>query len=535
VVSPVAINPATPPSGTTWPSRLIPGARAYPAVAARKKVVPVTTDERLWRGQDQIEILKSPKSRRWQSLTAAVLPQPGTHNQRSRLVARVSSDYASIAFAFSVLIPLAQMFVPPGSTRLPSATTGALLLYGMVFTLLGYSERLYHPETLQAAQEEQWIIAKVGFWSTTLFAAAFACSGIPIRVLAIFALASAGSLLTMLAWRGLWRSIGAHRAGSGTTRNVLIVGSGRIGRQLARYLEQDRTRNYVVTGFLDDAAALGGPIRGRVRDLARVARNEFVDEVILTSRQNETMRALISEARRNHIDVRIVPECFDYDPAAVRLERFGNIPVLTLSEEPIPGASLLLKRCIDVLLAATGLVLSMPLLVAIALMVKLDSPGPVLYCAPRLGCKGRRFLCYKFRTMVTDADALKKSLREKNERAGPFFKIADDPRITRAGRFLRRYSLDELPQLWNVLRGEMSLVGPRPHPLDDTKAYSLEDWQRLEVMPGLTGLWQVSARRDPSFARSMELDREYIGRWTLGMDFRILCRTVGAVLRGEGT
>jgi lipopolysaccharide/colanic/teichoic acid biosynthesis glycosyltransferase len=125
-------------------------------------------------------------------------------------------------------------------------------------------------------------------------------------------------------------------------------------------------------------------------------------------------------------------------------------------------------------------------------------------------------------------------LRTNNEREGPFFKIADDPRITRVGRFLRRYSLDELPQLWNVLRGEMSMVGPRPHPVDDTDRYSLDDWQRLEVTPGLTGLWQVTARQDPSFARSMELDRQYIGQWTLGMDFRILFRTIAAVLRGEG-
>ena len=136
--------------------------------------------------------------------------------------------------------------------------------------------------------------------------------------------------------------------------------------------------------------------------------------------------------------------------------------------------------------------------------------------------------------MVTDADQRKQALRRQNERNGPFFKIADDPRITWVGKFLRRYSLDELPQLWNVLRGEMSLVGPRPHPVDDTDHYTLEDWQRLDVTPGLTGLWQVTARQDPSFARSMELDREYIGRWTLGMDFRILCKTVGAVLRGEG-
>jgi lipopolysaccharide/colanic/teichoic acid biosynthesis glycosyltransferase len=158
----------------------------------------------------------------------------------------------------------------------------------------------------------------------------------------------------------------------------------------------------------------------------------------------------------------------------------------------------------------------------------------VLYAAPRAGRKGRSFLCYKFRSMVRDADALKEYLRKRNERHGPFFKITDDPRITRVGRVLRRYSLDELPQLWNVLKGEMSLVGPRPHPLDDFSAYAIEHLPRLDVTPGITGLWQVTARRDPSFQAGMNLDIDYIHRWSLGMDLRILLKTAGAVLRGSG-
>ena len=150
------------------------------------------------------------------------------------------------------------------------------------------------------------------------------------------------------------------------------------------------------------------------------------------------------------------------------------------------------------------------------------------------GLKGRRFRCYKFRTMSADADKLKEHLRVHNQRQGPFFKMVDDPRITRAGRFLRRYSLDELPQLWNVVRGEMSLVGPRPHPLDDFERYDLGDLQRLDVPPGLTGLWQVTARRDPSFERGLALDLEYIRSWTLWRDFQILYKTISVVLHGSG-
>ena len=136
--------------------------------------------------------------------------------------------------------------------------------------------------------------------------------------------------------------------------------------------------------------------------------------------------------------------------------------------------------------------------------------------------------------MVKNADALKNRLRENNQRSGPFFKIADDPRVTRLGRYLRRYSLDELPQLWNVMRGEMSLVGPRPHPLDDLAGYEVRHLARLDVTPGMTGLWQVTARRDPSFERGMELDREYIRTWSLMSDVRILLKTVSTVIRGSG-
>jgi lipopolysaccharide/colanic/teichoic acid biosynthesis glycosyltransferase len=192
------------------------------------------------------------------------------------------------------------------------------------------------------------------------------------------------------------------------------------------------------------------------------------------------------------------------------------------------------KRAMDISLSWVALVSLAPVLAFIGTVIALDSAGPVLYRSPRVGKNGRRFLCYKFRTMVANADAIKEELRVLNERQGPFFKISDDPRVTRVGRMLRRYSLDELPQLWNVLRGEMSLVGPRPHPLDDFERYAPEDSRRLAVTPGVTGLWQVTARRDPSFRRNVQLDLEYIAKWSLVLDLQILCRTIPAVLRGTG-
>ncbi|HTA25542.1 MAG TPA: sugar transferase [Terriglobales bacterium] len=338
-------------------------------------------------------------------------------------------------------------------------------------------------------------------------------------------------LLPLTSKPSLWRTALRSRR----VRNVLIIGAGQVGRQLARHLEQEDSARSRVLGFLDDRAPIGGAILGRIDDLSRIARLEFVDEIILTvpSHHQATQR-IVREARANQIDVKLVPECFGCDPAPVVFQKYGNVPVLTLSKERVPIFQLLVKRGIDVMLSVVGLLLSLPILAITYCAIRLDSSGPALYRAPRLGLKGRRFLCFKFRTMVANADALKQKLRAHNQRKGAFFKIVDDPRVTQVGRVLRRYSLDELPQLWNVLRGDMSMVGPRPHPVDDFERYDLEDLQRLDVLPGITGLWQITARSDPSFARNMALDREYIGRWTLGLDFRILFKTLAVVWRGEG-
>lgn len=206
----------------------------------------------------------------------------------------------------------------------------------------------------------------------------------------------------------------------------------------------------------------------------------------------------------------------------------------TLRARPILVTGLLVKRITDLLLSAIGVLLLWPCLLAIALAVKLESAGPVIYASLRVGKKGQKFVCYKFRTMVDGADGLKDFLRPFNERQDPFFKIADDPRVTRLGRFLRKYSLDELPQLWNVLKGHMSLVGPRPHPVDDYARYRPEDHRRLDLKPGITGLWQVTARRNPSFETCLELDLEYMRHWSLLLDYKILLLTVPTVLSGDG-
>ncbi|MBX6366168.1 MAG: sugar transferase [Gemmatimonadetes bacterium] len=193
------------------------------------------------------------------------------------------------------------------------------------------------------------------------------------------------------------------------------------------------------------------------------------------------------------------------------------------------------KRTIDVALSAVGLVVLAPLLLVIAALVRASSPGPILYEWRVLGRRGRPFIGYKFRTMVADADALKRTIQHRNEMTGPVFKMRDDPRVTRVGRVLRKYSLDELPQLWSVLKGDMSLVGPRPPSAEEFVQF--EPWQRgkLAVTPGITCLWQVSGRSNiRDFDEWMRLDRRYVQEWSLWLDLRILARTVPAVIRGDG-
>jgi lipopolysaccharide/colanic/teichoic acid biosynthesis glycosyltransferase len=196
--------------------------------------------------------------------------------------------------------------------------------------------------------------------------------------------------------------------------------------------------------------------------------------------------------------------------------------------------SIFMKRIMDVVVSTIILIVLGPLMFAIAIAIRLESPGRVIYRSLRAGKNGRRFNCYKFRTMVAGSDGMKEKLRRFNERRGPFFKIAGDPRITRLGGYLRKYSVDELPQLWNVLRGDMSLVGPRPHPVEDCAQYTSEHFRRLTVKPGVTGLWQVLARAHPSFETCMTLDLEYMNNWSLLLDCKILLMTIPAVLAGEG-
>jgi exopolysaccharide biosynthesis polyprenyl glycosylphosphotransferase len=473
-------------------------------------------------------------------LLSKIVPHPPLSRSSPECLQSICIDFAVIAFNWLLLggllaplhaaCPAVPVFEP--SVRSLVFLFGISLLHAALITLLCYVERVYRQGAEFCKQTKS--ISKAVLCGSLFLCLVYGLQGSHWSVVGLIYLA--GTLHFAAMW--LWRWWGSDREpiGGVTARNVLIIGSGPVGRRVADYLESHPNCGRKFCGFLDEETLPRDDVIGRVSDLALMARKGFVDEVILAAPHDGKLAGrVLREAKRLRLDLEIVPELFGCDSAEHEIENVGGLPVICVHAERLPTVGLVIKRMIDLVGASLGLILISPVLLTIALLIKLDSMGPVLYVARRAGRKGRLFRCYKFRTMVTDADQRKHSLRAQNLRSGPIFKVLDDPRITRVGGFLRRYSLDELPQLWNVVRGEMSLVGPRPHPADEFADYDVGHLARLDITPGLTGLWQVSARRDPSFDRAMELDREYIRSWSLELDFRILLKTILAVAQGSGS
>jgi len=339
---------------------------------------------------------------------------------------------------------------------------------------------------------------------------------------------SVANVTVFTSWRWLWHRLGADSAAN-PRLNTLVVGDERLSERVINAVNSSPISAYSVKAFLPDSTFLrneGAAILGRL------ARQEHIDNVIVATRDLRLAESVIRASVRNSLDIHFVPDL--PRESALALDDLNGLPLATIRRYSAPEWELAVKRMLDVVGGVSLALLTAPLIGLLVVAIKLDSRGPVLYRGRRIGRKGRPFTCYKLRTMRTGADAVKNQLRRMNQRKGAFFKIAADPRLTRVGRWLRRYSLDELPQLWNVIVGDMSLVGPRPHPMDDVEHYRLEDFQRLDFTPGITGLWQVTARQDPSFARCVALDVYYIRNWTLKLDLQILWKTVAVVFQGSG-
>ena len=321
--------------------------------------------------------------------------------------------------------------------------------------------------------------------------------------------------------------------------NVLVIGINKISEMVMEEIKKQSQWGFKVVGFLDEQknnTETGIPVLGRLEDFFDVVKKYFVDEVILTvSPTLPSAAVLIEQARKMELGIRFVPEHLEQPLPIIDLNYLGIIPLLTYRLNVVRPSESIAKKTLDFGVALFLIVLLFIPVIIMVILIKIDSSGSVFYVQKRVGLKGRLFNFYKFRSMFKDADKLRHELLEKNEsKDNVMFKIKDDPRITKVGKFLRKYSLDELPQLFNVLTGEMSLVGPRPPLPGEVEKYNSSDMDRLSIKPGITGLSQIRGRSDLSFSRWVKWDLWYINNWSFWLDVKVLLLTIPTVLKAKG-
>jgi exopolysaccharide biosynthesis polyprenyl glycosylphosphotransferase len=425
----------------------------------------------------------------------------------------------------------------------------ALAIWGTLLLLSGR----YHSHRTVPLVTEAWAILRVCVTASILFTLILYVGRIDERFLGhdrvsrswviLFSLFSILLLLTeKLSLRLTSRYVRSHGL---NYRTVLIVGTNPTALTIAESIDAHRFWGFRILGFVSTADGVGAAeveeelrysVLGGIDDIAKVIEGNVVDDVIfaVNRRDLDRLEDLFLALQEQGIRTRFAIDLFPHARARVQIEELDGMPLLSFATVPTSQLKLMFKRGLDVAMAALLLVLALPAVGMIALLIKATSGGAVFFRQTRCGLNGRFFTLYKFRTMVEDAEDLRNDLIHLNEMSGPVFKLRSDPRVTAFGRFLRRFSLDELPQLWNVLRGEMSLVGPRPPIPEEVAHYKRWQRRRLAMKPGMTCLWQVSGRNELDFDRWMELDLEYIDSWSPLLDFKILFRTIPAVLSGRG-
>jgi exopolysaccharide biosynthesis polyprenyl glycosylphosphotransferase len=434
--------------------------------------------------------------------------------------------------------PVDEAFLVPYNTYFPSSLTLTAILL-----LVFWTEGLYTAKRKDSWLGDVYVIVR---GAVTGVAALYVIALVYRAVLysrLIFAYAGLAVVLLLSAARALEKTLQGYlrRRGYGVQR-VLIVGAGETGRAVMRNAVAQPELGYMVVGFVDDKPERGNRDIGRFKGLggtdriAELVRDHAVDEVIITLpwQYHRRIMSIMAQCERARVNVRIVPDLFQMSLSHVDIDDLNGIPLIGLKSVSIRGWNLAIKRAIDVVVAGLGLLVLSPLLLMISVLIRLESSGPAVFRQTRVGRGGRPFTVLKFRTMREGAEQEVEALSALNEAGGPMFKIRNDPRLTRVGQLLRRISLDELPQLYNVLRGEMSVIGPRPGLPSEVEQY--QDWhrKRLETWPGLTGLWQVSGRSELSFDEMVLLDIYYIENWSLLLDLQIALRTVPAILFGTG-
>ena len=453
----------------------------------------------------------------------------------------------TVAFSLAFLVsaqasPEAQHFL---SVRIKLSNLLLFIGFAAAWHLLFSYCGLYRSPVLGRVNS-WWNVAKAGTLGTLLLTALAHL----LNLAAVDRVFMAVFLVTAVLGTQVTRSvlglvIGYSQSKTSNLTRVMIVGCGPRGTLLGREIWKRPELGYLLVGYSDDIPAPESPLHGRserllgtLAEFETVVENLDIDEVFVTlpvKSYYETIEEIITFCGESGVGVHLPVDFFKPQLAKGRIDYFGNTACLSYQTPRPVALRLALKRVTDLVFAAAALAVLSPVFALTALAIKLDSRGTVFFLQERVGWRGRKFRILKFRTMVSGAEARIGELEQSNEVQGAAFKMKEDPRLTRLGLFLRKFSLDELPQFWNVLKGDMSLVGPRPLPLRDVGRFDHWHKRRFSVKPGLTCLWQASGRHAIAFEHWMELDLQYIDNWSLGLDFQIIFKTLPAMVRGTGT
>lgn len=470
------------------------------------------------------------------------------------MLGRSSVNYAVTLLFFDLLLTQVALFLAsvarrylPFGLELGLARTAYLplsiyvmvgILWLIIFILLSVYD---FQRNLRVVDELQRIVVAQGM-ATLVFAGALYLSfrDVPRLLFVYFFIFDLIALVGLrLLMRFVYRIPGSR---TDSTTKVLVIGAGKVGQEVARMINGRAWFGLRAIGYLDDDPEKIGtnpegiPVLGVLDKASKVIQDEEVDEVILALplRAHHKMVSLVSELHRLPVDVKVVPDFFDLAFHHASADYLGEIPLIGLRDPAIDGFQRMVKRVFDLIVAIPLVVLLSPLMLMLAIVIKLDSKGPAVFKQERVGENCQKIFMYKFRSMVEDAEARLQDVAGETKAANVVHKRQDDPRVTRVGRVLRRRSLDELPQLFNVIRGEMSLVGPRPELPFLVETY--EPWQRkrFAVPPGMTGWWQITGRSDKPMHLHVEDDLYYIQNYSLLLDLQILWKTIGVVLKGKG-
>jgi exopolysaccharide biosynthesis polyprenyl glycosylphosphotransferase len=474
--------------------------------------------------------------------------------QQARLVARAvylvdlaltSAAFFAAFFIRDVMLPwIAPQHFPTGLFPL-SEYLKVYPFVLVIWSVLLFSYHSYHSHrTIPLTKETITILRVVAVGNLLLATLAYL---LPLRQLSRvwFVLFAVLSTVLLVAEKILLRVLARYVRSKGLNyRTVLIVGTGRRALDVAKMIVNHKYWGYKIVGFVSDGHRLSNGwaryrIFGDVPDLKKILEQghaEPIDEIVfaVTRKKLDEMKQIFLMCEELGIRTRVAMNFFQNRVARLEVEEIEGIPFLTFTTTPSDETELAFKRTLDVAVSMLILVLTAPVLLIAALAIRLSSPGSILFKQERIGLNGRIFTLYKLRTMIEDAHERRGEVTHLNEMTGPVFKAKDDPRVTAVGRWMRRFSLDEIPQLWNVLKGDMSLVGPRPPIPEEVASYHRWHRRRLSMKPGLTCLWQISGRNQIDFDRWMQMDLQYIDNWSPSLDLKILLRTIPAVLSGRG-